>query len=825
MSRTPISALAGGTLLTLTTAPQAVLPLVAPQSQVQVTVVEHGVLTPLTVYAGESGSAVLTQPVLTSSDGVVPGFLDIATLATTGADLQLALPGGTETVTLVAPGVIGNGGGGSGAVSTVFGRTGSVTAQTGDYTASQVGADPAGSAAAVAASLPAVYVGAANGASDDVAFNAALTTGAGGIVRAHPGQNYVFSAPVVIPSNTTLDISNCTIGRAAGYTSGPLIKNAAETPQRTVADGSMTSGSPALSSPTAAFVNAAYPAGDVGRAVLVAGAGTGSIPNLYATILTVNSATSATLSQNASTTVANASTKLYNRDKQITLIADAGTTINCGPVTQVSKYSDTLHILFRRVDGLALLGGMALVTAPNACGPIRVGDATQVRIENWVANITVSDFIHLNGPVSFFSITDIFGSTTDDFVAVSGVDVATFSDCYGDCTDGFIGRLFPKKSGNVVDLYKYATKGDGTEPLMRRITIDTLHGASGYPSFAVVYCNNDDVDDILIRNVKVAPGVNGGITLPIVLMTGQDVKKVTIEDISWLGGGGTSGTQAHAVSLTCNGNVGGSAFTGTAEITVRKVHIISASWLTVVEVGGGSVTKLLVEDVDASCRPTNTFNVVHTTGQVGELVVNEVELIALGAPATIVNCAASIAQACRVSGVQYFGTNPLVIMQSGGSCPQISVREVFFQGTTSASCIVSLLSGATAGVVSLNGVRFNSGQNAVVSAIPTAVRISNSDLSALSSTPVVFTGTGAHEFLADPTVRWPNPATTAVTNAAGTLRATGPTLPVDISTLTPVEGDMAHNTNGALACGVGLCAYALASAGNHWKQLVTGVTY
>jgi len=39
------------------------------------------------------------------------------------------------------------GGGGGGLVTSVFGRQGAVTAQSGDYTAAQVGADPAGSAA------------------------------------------------------------------------------------------------------------------------------------------------------------------------------------------------------------------------------------------------------------------------------------------------------------------------------------------------------------------------------------------------------------------------------------------------------------------------------------------------------------------------------------------------------------------------------------------------------------------------------------------------------------------------------------------------------
>jgi hypothetical protein len=70
------------------------------------TVTQHGNLTALTVYQDESGSAVLTQPLLSSVEGTVPGFLDLSTLVLTGADLQLALPGGTLTVTLVTPGAI-----------------------------------------------------------------------------------------------------------------------------------------------------------------------------------------------------------------------------------------------------------------------------------------------------------------------------------------------------------------------------------------------------------------------------------------------------------------------------------------------------------------------------------------------------------------------------------------------------------------------------------------------------------------------------------------------------------------------------------------------
>lgn len=52
--------------------------------------------------------------------------------------------------------------GSGGAVDSVFGRTGVVTAQTGDYTAAQVGADPAGTGASEAAAAVAAHEGEAD---------------------------------------------------------------------------------------------------------------------------------------------------------------------------------------------------------------------------------------------------------------------------------------------------------------------------------------------------------------------------------------------------------------------------------------------------------------------------------------------------------------------------------------------------------------------------------------------------------------------------------------------------------------------------------------
>jgi len=69
-----------------------------------------------------------------------------------------------------------------------------------------------------------------------------------------------------------------------------------------------------------------------------------------------------------------------------------------------------------------------------------------------------------------------------------------------------------------------------------------------------------------------------------------------------------------------------------------------------------------------------------------------------------------------------------------------------------------------------------------------------------------------------------NIAAVALTTGA-TARVNWPHALADLATLTKVEGDMVRNSNAALSCGIGLCAYSAAGTGNGWKQLVTGATY
>jgi hypothetical protein len=119
-----------------------------PLPLLQLTVYLHGTLTPATLYTDRTKATTTANPVFTDA------LSNLAFYADPGQyDLKTAA-GYVLTVSVV-PDSADIGGGGGGAVSSVFGRTGAVVAANGDYTAGQVGADAAGAAAAAqAASQP-----------------------------------------------------------------------------------------------------------------------------------------------------------------------------------------------------------------------------------------------------------------------------------------------------------------------------------------------------------------------------------------------------------------------------------------------------------------------------------------------------------------------------------------------------------------------------------------------------------------------------------------------------------------------------------------------
>ena len=75
---------------------------------------------------------------------------------------------------------------------------------------------------------------------------------------------------------------------------------------------------------------------------------------------------------------------------------------------------------------------------------------------------------------------------------------------------------------------------------------------------------------------------------------------------------------------------------------------------------------------------------------------------------------------------------------------------------------------------------------------------------------------------------WTGSATAALVFRVGgteAVQVNSPQLKEDLSILTPAEGDLCYNSNGALSCGTGVAIHHTGGTGNGWKNLYSGSTY
>lgn len=519
MSRIPIASLANGVLFATQTfsspANPSGVPVLTPAVGVQAFVYVHDTATPASIWTDELGSTPLVQPLTTDATGTVPGWIDTSLLP---LDLIVALPSGNETFVL-AGGV--SGGGGGGGVDSIFGRTGSITAQVGDYTAGQVGADVVGAAAAVAASVttetaraqsaealkaplasPAftgtptaptqaaldnstklattAYVdsavgaqlGGSNGTDDTAAINAALLAGAGGIVRGKPGASYKTTAPLVVPSNTTLDMTSCHITLQPA-SNCPILINNARNLELDLTDATIASGAKStLTSASGKFTNQM-----VGWNVIVAGAGVAGAA-LQTTISAFNSATSVQLTTAATAGVTGVVAVLNPRDSNITL---KGGSWDFGTSAQGVESELMFMFLMRHIDGLTIRD-MPLVAAASGKDLIAPADCTNVFIENITfagASPIGNSGVQLDGPITGFYVGNIYGYTTDDFVALVCSDWLDVGGTFqgGNITNGLVDGLYPTDTRECVVKLIGGANGPFGQSTIQNVTVRKVSGS------------------------------------------------------------------------------------------------------------------------------------------------------------------------------------------------------------------------------------------------------------------------------------------------------------------------------------------------------------
>lgn len=334
------------------------------------------------------------------------------------------------------------------------------------------------------------------------------------------------SGPIVLHSNNTLVLEgDMKFSFLPSVTSGPMLENASVTPQRTVSDGAIMSGSNVLISASANFTSS-----DIGRMAAVMSAGplvNGTQRLLFGQIGAVTNSTTAQLvvpysvtiatpagsPLNASHTVSGVTVKIYTRDSNITVKGgswDRGGVAGDACATPADGSGNgcgatRFHsLLFRHIDGITISD--LSISSSGGKYSIDCGDCTNENVQR-IRLSTNSDGVSTAGPAKNVVIRDITGTTGDDSISILPADSPYLEDVRGNITDYLAESIH--------------TSPDGPGCTSHACSVVDLVGGQGLYE-----------DNITIHNVRIHDGYGQAVEIRHDLNLGTtDARHVTIDDI------------------------------------------------------------------------------------------------------------------------------------------------------------------------------------------------------------------------------------------------------------------------------------------------------
>lgn len=376
------------------------------------------------------------------------------------------------------------------------------------------------------------HVGASSGVDDSSLINAALTAArvaGGGLVRGMPGQTYYVGSMWVIGSNTTLDMTGCTIKLKTGQNHN-LLRNYSYAAATTVMDGAMSASGTTLTCATSTpFAGLA-----VGTPVMVWGADRMGTP-LRTTVASVTDSGNVVLANAAVVAVTGATVCIGTRDTDITIIG--GDWRRNGGSSFDATNGDMLR--FRRADRVSFLRNSFIETT-GGFHDINPGDCTGVLIESPTCyHTSQTDLCHLNGPLQGVIVRNVRGTNASMAVSLTPNDYAGTgsNDVYGWITDVLIDgvTLDPGSQGGAVGVISGSSSpAVGAMHVRARNISGYSNGSQG---LVIVGDDNGDptthggiLDDIVIDGI--APRANSAFALGYVTVGGTNVRTVHIRNIS-----------------------------------------------------------------------------------------------------------------------------------------------------------------------------------------------------------------------------------------------------------------------------------------------------
>ena len=628
--------------------------------------------------------------------------------------------------------------------------------------------------AETAAELGKISIGKSNGIDDTSMINASLSTN--NYVRGLPGATYLISAPLIIGPNTTIDMTGCNINWITGVTGNNLLRNVSNTPERTISDAAIITGSTTLTSTTAMFTSS-----DVGRTVCVTGAGgTIGVPvMLTADIVSITNGTTVTLAIAGKVTVTDATCNIYNRDTNITI---KGGVWNRGSAT--GSTSLALHGLsLKHIDYLSIDIEAYNSSSVGAKYAICLGDVRYATVICRYFN-TISDGLHIIGPCSHIDVPYLAGTTNDDFFALTGADYPSYSDTAGDITDIHVGVLQMNNclaglkilagSGNLIDNLEVEFSSGTTSSYGCWMGTDvnypdTTGGSYGKLDFGR-FAIKSDFD--LFRMVDV---------------TADEIKVAPI------------GTAANQL----------------VRILANTTNV------------GGTINTLIIDDANVP-NSINLFRFEGTTNILNNLQINNVRINGSGYIANLVSGTVTKATITN-SNIVYNGTTDIILL-TGATIGDIKFVDtnIDMSGTTAGlSAVIHRSSGV--GVSSIETIRCNitgSGPTRgflgyspctnpftvnldstnfinckrILDSVKAIATVHLKNVNIGTALEPLYCSAGGFTLLGDITSL--TTATTLIDSAStGVFRVNGRTLPVVASMLTPQLDDIVHNSAATSASG------------------------
>lgn len=500
-----------------------------------------------------------------------------------------------------------------------------------------------------------------------------------------------------------------------------------------------------------------------GQQVIIPGAGAGSVSPfapLLGTVVSV-AGSNVTLDTAAGHAVGpNANGSLITRDADLKI--KGGRWYRTDTAAANSDNTNLVCAYIAHCDRLDVGSPAPYFNSTNASGyGLRVGNIADSTIA--VRADTHSDGLHLQGNCFRVKVDLVDGSAQDNILAIGGRDYNSanndWEETSGNISDIDVRGVFMKGAKPVA-----VWAGDGTT--VQRITVQGIYGtvAAGFPVVqSITYEGQPQItggvlDDATFRDVRAQP--TGA--APIFQLYQAGIKRFKIRDVYI--------NTTNATHMVDTGHTGATIDL----LDIRGYEIEAwANGASVVNVGAGTINRLGLSH----------GQVVFSNGSQA--------IIIMGVSTGVVN-------KCRIDGLD--------IEDSAG-----------------AQLVYNPAAGATLSEIRVSNLRASGMAWVLDLNTTTTLLLANANLSGLisgfanlraSASLTLFAANGNST----------SPVTAVFNTTAGyQLRVNGLFPSLDISKINnPADGDIVHNSNGALGCGTGPATFN--STAGKWKGLYSGLT-